>query len=258
MNWFRKNEDEEHNFYQNYTDLLSGFLIVFIIASLLFYQHYQKERENFELEKQKYKALINMVGGTTGSDLTSEQLVQLDQLVANAQLYQKVAAFDSAQNALNSKYFHYDKKYRRYECVIDVQFDSDNYEIKTKYKQSLIKAGKELVDILRDFPQSPNVGFKVVIDGRAAMEWDKKLTEYSQARIKELDRMSYLRSRGLYRLWESNGITKEIVNLGGEIFTSGSGLEGQGRHSKKTDPNHKDPEGLNKRFVIQVIPFIKF
>ena len=30
-----KNEGDEHNFWQNYTDLMSGFLVVFIITSLV-------------------------------------------------------------------------------------------------------------------------------------------------------------------------------------------------------------------------------
>lgn len=259
MNWLNRNQEEEgHNFWQNYTDLMSGFLIVFIIASLVAYHHYQAEKEKFRQEKEKYEALINMVGGTIGTDLTQDQLEKLEQLVANAQLYQKVAAFDSAQNALNSEYFHYDKMYRRYECVIDVQFQSDDATIKEQYKSDLIKAGKDLVSILEKFPQSPNVGFKVVIDGRAALKWDKRLKDFSQEQVDAIDRMSFSRARSLYRLWEGNRITKRISQLGGEIFTSGSGFEGQGRHTPQTDPNSNDPEGLNKRFIIQVIPYIKF
>ena len=76
MTWLNRNKEEEgHNFWQNYTDLMSGFLIVFIIASLVASQHYQAEKENFRKEKEKYEALINMVGGTTGADMTQEQLV---------------------------------------------------------------------------------------------------------------------------------------------------------------------------------------
>ena len=33
-NIFKKNKGEEHDFWMSYTDLMSGFLIVFIIASL--------------------------------------------------------------------------------------------------------------------------------------------------------------------------------------------------------------------------------
>ena len=70
--------------------------------------------------------------------------------------------------------------------------------------------------------------------------------------------MSYRRARGLYYLWNNNGIIEEIEKQGGEVFVSGSGYYGKGRHTKHTDPNSPDPEGLNKRFIIEVIPFIKF
>ena len=37
-----RNDGEEHNFWQNYTDLMSGFLIVFIVASLVAYSSYMR------------------------------------------------------------------------------------------------------------------------------------------------------------------------------------------------------------------------
>ena len=36
-----RNNGEDHNFWQNYTDLMSGFLIVFIIASIVAYSSYK-------------------------------------------------------------------------------------------------------------------------------------------------------------------------------------------------------------------------
>ena len=36
-----REDGEEHNFWQNYTDLMSGFLIVFIITSLVAYGSYK-------------------------------------------------------------------------------------------------------------------------------------------------------------------------------------------------------------------------
>lgn len=259
MTWLNRNKEEEgHNFWQNYTDLMSGFLIVFIIASLVAYHHYQAEKENFRKEKEKYEALINMVGGTTGADLTQEQLEQLEQLVANAQLYQKVKDFDSAQVALNSKYFHYDRVYRRYECIVGAKFVSRQTSINPDDEKNLIAAGKDLVKILEKFPKSENVSFKVVIDGRAALKWDKKREDLTLRDHAYADSLSYCRSRNLYNLWDENEIIKQIEDLGGEFFTSGSGYKGKGRHTRQTDPNDNDPEGLNKRFIIQVIPYIKF
>ena len=37
-----KNEGDEHNFWQNYTDLMSGFLVVFIITRLVAWYGYIK------------------------------------------------------------------------------------------------------------------------------------------------------------------------------------------------------------------------
>lgn len=36
---FKRNEDDEHNFWMSYTDLMSGFLVVFIIASIIYYNN---------------------------------------------------------------------------------------------------------------------------------------------------------------------------------------------------------------------------
>lgn len=47
---FGKNNGEEHNFWMSYTDLLSGFLIVFIIATII-YQHEQNKIYSVVKEK---------------------------------------------------------------------------------------------------------------------------------------------------------------------------------------------------------------
>lgn len=43
---FKKENGEEHNFWMSYTDLLSGFLIVFIIATII-YQHTSNQFDEF-------------------------------------------------------------------------------------------------------------------------------------------------------------------------------------------------------------------
>ena len=100
-----------------------------------------------------------------------------------------------------------------------------------------------------------NVGFKVVVEGRAALKYG---TKPSLKNIQYADTLSYKRARNLYYLWKENGIIADIEDKGGEVFVSGSGYFGKGRHTHETDPKSSDPEGLNKRFIIEVIPFIKF
>lgn len=240
-----KENGEEHNFWQNYTDLMSGLLIVFIIASLIAYNNYHKLGGG----------IIELVGGSKTGELTDTQKEHMKRLVANAELYEKVRQFDKAQESLNSKYFHYDKKYRRYECKLDVPFQSDSFTISPRYNSQLINAGNELHQILKKFPSSDNIGFKVVIEGRAALKYG---STPSQASKQYADMLSYRRARNLYYLWKNSGIIDNIERRGGELFVSGSGYYGKGRHTIKTDPKSSDPEGLNKRFIIEVIPFIKF
>lgn len=244
---FRDN-GEEHNFWQNYTDLMSGFLIVFIITSIIAYNQY-KEKEKL------MSTLIEMAGGSKTGELSDLDREKLEKLVSNAELYEKVSAFDKAQESLNSQYFHFDSLYRRFECKLDVQFVSDSSTIDSQYLKQLVQAGKEFVGILKEFPSAENVGFKVVIEGRAAK---KPGLNPTLNHIQYADALSYKRARSLYFLWNNNGIIEEIEKQGGEVFVSGSGYYGKGRHTKQTDPTSRDPEGLNKRFIIEVIPFIKF
>ena len=45
---FKKDSGEEHNFWMSYTDLMSGFLIVFIILSAILFNHFTKKAEEAE------------------------------------------------------------------------------------------------------------------------------------------------------------------------------------------------------------------
>lgn len=249
-----KNNGEEHNFWQNHTDLMSGFLIVFIIASLIAYKQYMEKKDD-------YSRLIEMAGGSKTGELSDLELQErLKELVSNAELYKKVSAFDSIQRALETEYYHYDAINRRYECKVNVQFVSQQSRIKPEYYSALDSAGQELVGILEQFPSTEelgqNVGFKVVIDGRAALKYGT--TYISQRDHEYADSLSYRRARNLYYLWKERKIIDRIEGLGGEVFISGSGYGGTHRHTKETDPTSNDPEGLNKRFILEIVPYIKF
>ena len=49
---FKKDFGEEHNFWMSYTDLMSGFLVVFIILSAILYNHYNDKVAEAEKEQQ--------------------------------------------------------------------------------------------------------------------------------------------------------------------------------------------------------------
>ena len=55
---FKKDSGEEHNFWMSYTDLMSGFLIVFIILSAILFNHFSRKSGEAEESKIMYDSLI--------------------------------------------------------------------------------------------------------------------------------------------------------------------------------------------------------
>ena len=251
------NDGEEHNFWQNYTDLMSGFLIVFIVASLVAYSSYKI-----------YVDLYHEKGITEAN---------VNDIIINAELYEKIRDFQDAQKALKSKYFQYNEQYKRFECKIDVQFTSNDFEhIRPEYVEDLKNAGRELDSILTQFTKTTGVRFKVVVEGRLAnnlrdggIHW--VTPEGNPSAWKQGLENSYKRALTVVELWRSNNILSDLlyndpansaakVNTGhkypGELFVSGSGYGGQNRY--KYSPQDPRGEDKNKTFIIQIIPYINF
>lgn len=67
---FKKQADEEHNFWMSYTDLMSAFLVVFIILSAILYNQYNEQSEQAKVSKEKYKIALDSLK-QTGNDLDS-------------------------------------------------------------------------------------------------------------------------------------------------------------------------------------------
>ena len=55
---FKKDSVEEHNFWMSYTDLMSGFLVVFIILSAILFNHFSRKSGEAEESKIMYDSLI--------------------------------------------------------------------------------------------------------------------------------------------------------------------------------------------------------
>lgn len=225
-----KEDDENHNFWQNYTDLMSGFLVVFIITSLVAWYGYIK--------------VTGAIGGDSGNiKVTIEQS-------------RMIREFNEAQKQLQSKYFRYNDTYQRFECKVDVMFREKDATIPDNNKEELILAGRELEQIISNFNKSVKISFKVILEGRAARHliYSTK-EENNQADLKGwsyAETLSYDRARNLYNFWSGNNILVDIEKMNGEVFISGSGFGGQGRYTNKPGEEEK-----NKTFIIQIIPYIK-
>ena len=210
---------------------MSGFLIVFIITSLVAWYGYIKVTRD--------------IGGDGGNiKVTIEQS-------------RMIREFNEAQKLLVSEYFHYNEQYQRFECKSDIMFEPNLANIPTDKEEVFVKAGEELVNtILSKFKESVNISFKIIIEGRAARHLNKGSKAENQAADqavwKTMEIRSYERALSLYNLWKKNGIISSIESMKGEVFISGSGFGGQGRY-----PNTPGQEELNKTFIIQIIPYIK-
>jgi len=67
---FKKQTDEEHNFWMSYTDLMSAFLVVFIILSAILYNQYNEQSEQAKVAEEKYNLALDSLK-QTGNDLDS-------------------------------------------------------------------------------------------------------------------------------------------------------------------------------------------
>ena len=248
----KKYREDQDSAWMSYTDLMSGFLIIFIIASLVAYKGYlvasvskqdlidkvvQLESEQKELKKQRDDAVSK----------AGELENQLSTLMVRKEDYDKIQQFIDAQKNLNSDFFSYNAKHQRFECKIDVEFEPNKYTIPAADITKLKSAGNELLNIIKTYSTN-NISFKVIIDGRAAKHYDQEQNNKYFGSVQEL---SYNRARALYNLWDKSGIIKSIEQQDAEVFISGLGFGGINRYSGSD-------EYRNKTFIIQVIPYLKF
>lgn len=228
--FFRKN-GEEHNFWQNYTDLMSGLLIVFIIISFVEYSYFKD-----------YAAVCHKMG--VDEDNIEDVKVSVD-------MYKKINEFQKSLKDIKGRYFNYNDKYRRFECTVSVQFMPDSCKIPEMKKRDLINAGKEIDSIVGRLKQYENISYKLVIDGRAAKS--DTLKNPIQNHLMYVEKLGYNRALELFYLWRSNNVFSNIdsCDINDNILVTGSGYRGDGRYKY-------GKEDRNKTFIIQIIPYIKY
>lgn len=95
---FKKDSGEEYNFWMSYTDLMSGFLVVFIILSAILFNHFSRKSGEAEESKIMYDSLI-VKYNTAIEDLKNSGRDIDSCLVANAKLRAKT---DSLTHVIDS------------------------------------------------------------------------------------------------------------------------------------------------------------
>ena len=191
MKIFGKASGEMHNFWQNYTDLMSGLMIIFLIASV----GYVVSKD----DSRKIKAIIGA---------------------------QKELADRSEFFTYNEKYNRFectiDVKFPAYSEVHDLYRAS---MIPDNNRKDLINAGRELRNFIdKQKAKYDGIDFEIIIDGRA--QEGKKKRKISKSDLQTINELSYLRALSLYSLWEDNKLFNNRID---NIHAAGSGFGRVGR-----------------------------
>ena len=125
-------------------------------------------------------------------------------------------------------------------------FNPNLADIKEEYLSTVDKVGNDLIKILKTLSNEKKFHYQLVIEGNAAIKWDKLKNKTFNPDDTEMYLLSYRRALALYNRWRKNGLDFRQYNT--EIIIAGSGYNGINRDNIVEDNN--------KRFVIQIIPKI--
>lgn len=125
---FNNNNNNEHNFWMSYTDLMSGFLVVFIIISAIAYRNFESKNAELEEKTAQMDSLLVQLG--IEEENVSKLNVLLDSIYAErAQLKHVLDSID--QHNLKNLMKEYEPIFRNAAegTSIDVHFDQDRGSI---------------------------------------------------------------------------------------------------------------------------------
>ena len=120
------------------------------------------------------------------------------------------------------------------------------YDSEKKMFYAKDSVGTDLARILQAL-HNDKFHYQLVIEGNAAIKWDKLKANTYNPDNTEMYYLSYRRALALYNRWRIVG-KHDFRKFNTEIIIAGSGLNGNNR-DKKIEEN-------NKRFIIQILPKI--
>ena len=125
-------------------------------------------------------------------------------------------------------------------------FYSNDDKIKPEYLGIVDTVGNDILQILQSLNENENFNYQMVIEGNAAIKWDKWKSGNYNPDDTTMYRLSYNRALALYIHWKEKGIDFRKYNT--EVIIAGSGFNGINRDNKV--------QANNKRFILQIIPKI--
>ena len=207
-------------FWPSYVDLMTALFLTMLVMFVLSYKLFKdKQRDNDKL---------------------------IYDLKVQVQEKRKLDEIKAALKRLESDYFIYNQRYKRYELNFPVTFAPQSAVLPTNAQTSLVKAGRFLLNRMKALETDDNVQYLIVVEGRAAKDLRYPASDPRNLDGPAVRQLSYSRALSVIRLWEQAGL-RFPSNL--EVVAAGSGFRGVGRYVGAQ-------EGLNKRFIIQIQPKI--
>ena len=221
------------NYWISYTDLMAGFLIIFILISLISYTNSQKLEKAIHNKAESYNKTLQ------------DSIISLEKIIGEIRVqleeYKKLEEIKTAIKYIDTSYFTYNDKYKKHILNINIHFKTGQYKITNlsrRTQRKLIKAGKKILSLLRDsLPKEQNIKYLIIIEGQASKDgFDGN------------DKLSYKRALALREFWKEQQI--DLAKLDNcELVIAGSGEQGVPRQQPDIPPS-------NQRFLIQIIPKI--
>lgn len=217
--------NRNNTFWLSYSDLMTS--LFFIMLVLFIVCVVKMKNANTELN--------NALNDANASKEQLEKILQLDK------------QFEELSKSSALIYIE-DKKTFVAKDFIGIEiFNPLDDTIKEEYLNTVDKVGKSLQEIVKNlYIKSPHLSFQLIIEGNAAIPYERLIQNNFNPDNKEMYELSYRRALSLYLRWKRDGFDFRKYNT--EVIISGSGFNGINRDMKVEDNN--------KRFVIQIIPKI--
>lgn len=214
-----------NTFWLSYSDLMTS--MFFIMLVLFIVCIVKMHGVNAELAKERDEA--------NASKEQLEKILQLDK------------QFEELSKLTALMYIEEKKTFVAKDFIGIEIFVPNDDKIKAEYLETVDRVGQSLQQIVKNlYKQNPQLSFQLVIEGNAAIKFEKLRSHAFDPDNEVMYKLSYRRALALYRRWKNNGLNFRNYNT--EVLICGSGFNGINRDMRKEDNN--------KRFVIQIIPKI--
>jgi len=228
-----KKTKTESFFWTSYSDLMTSLFFVMLVLLVLMLT--LTDTKEFQAENNR---LRNELQDTIRAMQASED--QLKNILQLGEQFETLGQSSSLGYDTEKKMF-----YAKDLLGIEI-FEPNKDEIKSQYLKTVDAVGEEILSVLDALNKNPNFSYLMIIEGTAAIPWDKKRTNNFNPDNVQMYRLSYNRALTLYNRWRNKGIDFRQYNT--EVIIAGSGFNGINRDEQVEDNN--------KRFVLQIIPKI--